>query len=91
MICFHVRDDTPHIYDDDLLNQDRVFAIISNETDLLQEVFPDKLVYSALGNHDWSPKSQLPPKPDELYAKIADKWKDWLTESQANDTFNMGR
>ena len=88
MIFF--RDDTPHIYNDTYLNQEKVLEIISDITDLLQEVFPSTKVYSALGNHDWSPKSQLPPRPDPFYARIADKWSNWITETQADDTFKKG-
>ena len=83
-------DDTPHIYNDTLLDKEAVYTIISNLTDLLQEVFPGKMVYSALGNHDWSPKHYLPPKLDPFYESIAAKWRDWLNESKAIETFNQG-
>ncbi len=86
----HFRDDTPHIYNDTLLDQEAVFTIISNLTDLLQTVFHDKPFYAALGNHDWSPKSFLPPRPDPFYKKISERWSDWLTDPQANATFNQG-
>lgn len=84
------RDDTPHIYNETYLDQDRVFDIISDITDLLQEVFPDTIVYSALGNHDWSPKSQLPPHSHPLYDRIAEKWQNWITQTGASDTFKKG-
>ena len=84
------RDDTPHIYNDTLLDKEAVYTIINNLTDLLQEVFPDHMIYSALGNHDWSPKSALPGGPDPFYARIAARWSDWLNEEQANQTFNQG-
>ena len=84
------RDDTPHIYNNTYLNQEKVLEIISDITDLLQGVFPNTTVYSALGNHDWSPKSQLPPRPDPFYDRIAEKWSNWITETQAGDTFKKG-
>ena len=55
------------------------------------EYFPDKTVYSALGNHDWSPKSHLPPWYDVRYEQIADHWQDWLGTAEARQTFTKGR
>lgn len=84
-------DDSPHIYNDTLLNQDVVFTIISNLTEALTTVWPDRLVYSALGNHDWSPKHQLPPNADPLYDRIADLWQPWFDgDATADQTFRQG-
>lgn len=49
----------------------------------------DTKVYSALGNHDYHPKSQLPGEPNYIYEQIATLWQDWLNlDSQR--TFKKG-
>ncbi|KAM9851637.1 acid sphingomyelinase-like phosphodiesterase 3b [Aulostomus maculatus] len=81
-------DDTPHIPNADL-GEELVLHIISKLTDIIQLVFPNTKVYSALGNHDYHPKSQLPPGPSGIYNKIAEMWKDWL-EPDSLKTFKKG-
>jgi sphingomyelin phosphodiesterase acid-like 3 len=60
-----------------------------NQSDILQQVFPNHIVYAAMGNHDWSPKGQLPPRPDPFYDDIAEKWEPWLDEN-ATKSFRKG-
>lgn len=51
--------------------------------------FTDTTVYAALGNHDYHPKSQLPPGPNSIYNKIAEMWHDWL-DADSKVTFKNG-
>lgn len=90
MLSFFFRDDTPHIWDDNVLQKNAVRAIIFNLTDKLEEVWSNKMIFSALGNHDWHPKNLLPPNNDEFYDEIADKWQRWLSFSESNATFRKG-
>ncbi|XP_028985478.1 acid sphingomyelinase-like phosphodiesterase 3b [Betta splendens] len=81
-------DDTPHVSDEDL-GEEKVLHIISNLTDIMKQVFPNTKVYSALGNHDYHPKSQLPAGPNYIYNKTADMWQDWL-DPESRRTFKEG-
>ncbi|KAK2157187.1 hypothetical protein LSH36_196g05044 [Paralvinella palmiformis] len=81
-------DDTPHIWNDTILNKDVVSAIIGNQSTILRQMFENKTVYPALGNHDWSPKNQVPPRSDQLYDTIAEFWKYWL-DDEALVTFKQ--
>ena len=66
-------DDAAHIWDESILTPEAVQQIVFNQTDAIMSAFPNHTVYAALGNHDWSPKSQLPPTPHPMYAEIASK------------------
>lgn len=46
-------------------------------------------MYSALGNHDYHPKSQLPGASNNIYNKIAEMWKGWL-DPESQRTFKQG-
>ncbi|XP_034554572.1 acid sphingomyelinase-like phosphodiesterase 3b [Notolabrus celidotus] len=81
-------DDTPHVPNEDL-GEEAVLSIISNLTHILNQVFPNTKVYSALGNHDYHPKSQLPATQNYMYDQIAEMWKDWL-EPESQITFKKG-
>ncbi|XP_023676996.2 acid sphingomyelinase-like phosphodiesterase 3b isoform X1 [Paramormyrops kingsleyae] len=81
-------DDTPHVSDDQL-GEDAVLRIVGNITRVLRQTFPETKVYDALGNHDYHPKSQLPPEPNSIYSRIAELWQDWL-EPESQLTFNKG-
>ncbi|XP_017271108.1 acid sphingomyelinase-like phosphodiesterase 3b [Kryptolebias marmoratus] len=81
-------DDTPHVPNEDL-GEEAVVSIISNLTNIITEVFPSTKVYSALGNHDYHPKSQLPPAPNSIYNRIAEMWHDWL-DPKSKETFKKG-
>uniref|UniRef100_A0A7N8X3G8 Sphingomyelin phosphodiesterase acid like 3B n=1 Tax=Mastacembelus armatus TaxID=205130 RepID=A0A7N8X3G8_9TELE len=81
-------DDTPHVPNEDL-GEEAVLHIISNLTQIIKQVFPNTKVYSALGNHDYHPKSQLPAGPSYIYNQIADMWQDWL-EPESQETFKKG-
>ncbi|CAJ1062700.1 acid sphingomyelinase-like phosphodiesterase 3b [Xyrichtys novacula] len=81
-------DDTPHIPNEDL-GEEAVLGIIRNLTQLLKQVFPNTKVYSALGNHDYHPKSQLPAAPNFMYDQIAGMWEDWL-DPESQQTFKKG-
>lgn len=49
----------------------------------------DIKVYSALGNHDYHPKSQLPAASNYMYDRIAEMWQDWL-DIESQETFKKG-
>lgn len=49
----------------------------------------DTKVYSALGNHDYHPKSQLPAAPSSMYDRIAEMWQGWL-DPKSKETFKKG-
>lgn len=57
---------------------------------LLFFVFSETKVYSALGNHDYHPKSQLPPTQNNIYEQIQKLWEDWL-DPASRDTFKRGK
>lgn len=77
-------DDTPH---NSGMPKDEVADIIRDLTQQFLDVFPNTTMFPVLGNHDWSPKSQLPPRNDPFYDIIADIWSPWLTTPSANKTF----
>lgn len=52
-------------------------------------LFLDTKVYSALGNHDYHPKSQLPAAPNYIYDQIANMWQSWLNP-ESRETFRKG-
>uniref|UniRef100_A0A8C7YAV9 Acid sphingomyelinase-like phosphodiesterase n=1 Tax=Oryzias sinensis TaxID=183150 RepID=A0A8C7YAV9_9TELE len=81
-------DDTPHVPNEDL-GEEAVINIISNLTSAITEVFPHTKVYSALGNHDFHPKSQLPASPNTIYNRTAELWNHWL-ELESKQTFKKG-
>lgn len=39
---------------------------------------PDTKVYAALGNHDFHPKNQFPPRRNSIYQQVAELWRPWL-------------
>lgn len=49
----------------------------------------DTKVYSALGNHDYHPKSQFPASPNYIYDQVAEMWKGWL-DPESQRTFKKG-
>ncbi|KAM4567779.1 acid sphingomyelinase-like phosphodiesterase 3b [Fundulus diaphanus] len=81
-------DDTPHVPNEDL-GEEAVINIIGNLTEIITMVFPHTKVYCALGNHDYHPKSQLPPGPNSIYDRIAEMWHQWL-EPESKKTFKNG-
>uniref|UniRef100_UPI00358E2001 acid sphingomyelinase-like phosphodiesterase 3b n=1 Tax=Myxine glutinosa TaxID=7769 RepID=UPI00358E2001 len=81
-------DDTPHISDDDT-TEDTVLMIIQNITELISSTFPGVQVYPALGNHDYYPSNQLPPKNGHIYNVVAKMWSEWLQNS-SQQTFQKG-
>ncbi|XP_068180131.1 acid sphingomyelinase-like phosphodiesterase 3b [Antennarius striatus] len=81
-------DDTPHVPNEDL-GEEEVLHIISSLTHLINDVFPDTKVYSALGNHDYHPKNQLPAAPNHIYDQVAELWRDWL-DPESRETFKKG-
>lgn len=81
-------DDTPHVPNENL-GEEAVLSIISNLTSIINQVFPKTQVYSALGNHDYHPKSQLPGASNNIYNKIAEMWKGWL-DPESQRTFKQG-
>lgn len=81
-------DDTPHVPNEDL-GEKSVLQIIGNLTAIIKLVFPSTKVYSALGNHDYHPKSQLPGGPNNIYEQTSQMWQDWL-EPESQTTFRKG-
>ncbi|KAG9276455.1 acid sphingomyelinase-like phosphodiesterase 3b [Astyanax mexicanus] len=81
-------DDTPHVPNEDL-GEEAVLRIIGNLTQIIKELFPSTKVYSALGNHDYHPKSQLPPEQNSIYEQIQKQWESWL-DPASRDTFKKG-
>ncbi|XP_062395282.1 acid sphingomyelinase-like phosphodiesterase 3b [Sardina pilchardus] len=81
-------DDTPHVPNEQL-GEEAVINIIGNLTQLIKEVFPTTKVYSALGNHDYHPKSQLPAEQNYIYNQTAEMWKQWL-EPASQNLFKIG-
>ncbi|KAL6488731.1 hypothetical protein MHYP_G00024720 [Metynnis hypsauchen] len=81
-------DDTPHVPNEDL-GEEAVLRIIGNLTHIIKVLFPNTKVYSALGNHDYHPKSQLPPQQNNIYEQIQKLWEDWL-DPASRDTFKRG-
>ncbi|XP_039596302.1 acid sphingomyelinase-like phosphodiesterase 3b [Polypterus senegalus] len=78
---FWTGDDTPHVADSQL-GSEKVFTIIQNLTTIINKTFPAVAVYSTLGNHDFHPKSQLPPGYNDFYERIASLWGSWLGNAQ---------
>ncbi|XP_060778141.1 acid sphingomyelinase-like phosphodiesterase 3b [Neoarius graeffei] len=81
-------DDTPHV-PNEKLGEEAVLRIIGNLTHIIKTLFPKTKVYSALGNHDYHPKSQLPPTQSNIYEQIQKLWEDWL-DPASRDTFKRG-
>ncbi|XP_066573829.1 acid sphingomyelinase-like phosphodiesterase 3b isoform X2 [Amia ocellicauda] len=81
-------DDTPHVPNEQL-GEEAVLAIVANLTNIIQQVFPGTKVFSALGNHDYHPKSQLPAGENTIYNRTAELWKAWL-EQDSLPTFRKG-
>lgn len=76
-------DDTAHV-DDKYFSTDKVVDIISSLTNVLKNTFPNTDVLPVLGNHDYHPKSQIPPTENELQTRVADLWKTWLADNYAD-------
>ncbi|KAI0216605.1 Acid sphingomyelinase-like phosphodiesterase 3a [Lamellibrachia satsuma] len=72
------------------LSREKVYAIMKNVTDLLQAMFPGVLVLPCVGNHDYFPDDQLPPRDDVYYGGLADLWRPWLGAGDAAHTFTQG-
>ncbi|XP_072836213.2 acid sphingomyelinase-like phosphodiesterase 3b [Pogona vitticeps] len=81
-------DDTPHV-PDEKLGEQAVLQIIKNLTNLIRHVFPDTQVYSAMGNHDFHPKNQLPAEEHQIYRTTAELWRPWLSDHSL-ETFRAG-
>ncbi|XP_004679460.1 PREDICTED: acid sphingomyelinase-like phosphodiesterase 3b [Condylura cristata] len=71
-------DDTPHVPNDEL-GEEAVLGIVERLTALIREVFPDTKVYAALGNHDFHPKNQFPAESNNIYNRVAELWRPWLS------------
>ncbi|XP_053561347.1 acid sphingomyelinase-like phosphodiesterase 3b [Bombina bombina] len=70
-------DDTPHV-PNEKLGEDAVLEIVEWLTNQIHQAFPTTKVYSALGNHDFHPKNQLPPHNNSIYNRISELWSPWL-------------
>ncbi|XP_073759210.1 acid sphingomyelinase-like phosphodiesterase 3b isoform X2 [Callorhinus ursinus] len=71
-------DDTPHV-PNERLGEAAVLGIVERLTGLIREVFPDTKVYAALGNHDFHPKNQFPAGSNNIYDRVAELWRPWLS------------
>ncbi|KAL0984732.1 hypothetical protein UPYG_G00145990 [Umbra pygmaea] len=85
---FWTGDYTPHVPNEDL-GEEAVISIIANLTQIIKDVFPSTKVYTALGNHDYHPKSQLPATQNNIYNNITQLWQGWL-ESDSQTSFQTG-
>ncbi|XP_016413804.1 acid sphingomyelinase-like phosphodiesterase 3b [Sinocyclocheilus rhinocerous] len=81
-------DDTPHVPDEQL-GVEPVLRIIGNLTHIIKTTFPNTKVYSAMGNHDYHPKNQMPPEKNNIYEQTANLWHDWL-HAASKETFKIG-
>ncbi|XP_032817783.1 acid sphingomyelinase-like phosphodiesterase 3b [Petromyzon marinus] len=81
-------DDTPHV-PDSALGEEAVLEIIKNLTDIITAAFPGVTVYSALGNHDFHPKNQLPPHNNSIYSRVGSMWQHWMAPESLG-TFHKG-
>ncbi|CAL1610330.1 unnamed protein product [Knipowitschia caucasica] len=81
-------DDTPHVPNEQL-GEEGVLEIINNLSHAINELFPDTKVYSALGNHDFHPKNQLPASFHNIYNVTTELWKPWL-QLESQETFRHG-
>nr|XP_027214042.1 acid sphingomyelinase-like phosphodiesterase 3b [Penaeus vannamei] len=80
-------DDTAHV-DDKYFSTAKVVDIITSLTNVLKARFPKTHVLPVLGNHDYYPKNQVPPKENELQTQVADLWKDWLADEYGQFKFS---
>lgn len=64
---------------DKYLSKDKVLQIILNISMTIREAFPATPIFPALGNHDYHPKSQIPPGGSEILTAIAKMWQPWLS------------
>uniref|UniRef100_A0A8C6W9N1 Acid sphingomyelinase-like phosphodiesterase n=1 Tax=Nannospalax galili TaxID=1026970 RepID=A0A8C6W9N1_NANGA len=77
-------DDTPHV-PNERLGEAAVLGIVERLTNLIRGVFPDTKVYAALGNHDFHPKNQFPAQSHNIYNRVAELWRPWLS----NESFAL--
>ncbi|KAG8235544.1 hypothetical protein J437_LFUL015081 [Ladona fulva] len=87
-ILLGVSDDIAHV-NDEHLSTDKVLMVMQNLTDLLRHTFSSQFVFPVLGNHDFYPQNQLPPRRHPTYKKVADMWRHWLP-TEAIDSFEKG-
>ena len=73
-----------------VLNQEVVLEITRNITEVILELFPDKMVLPVLGNHDYYPKDQLPGETNPIYNSYAELWSSWLNTTDMKDDFKKG-
>lgn len=66
-----------------------VLEIITNITDYITEVFPNAVIFPAMGNHDYYPKNQVPPGESAIVSALAELWKHWLSD-EAYNSFKKG-
>lgn len=82
-------DTSPHIRAD-YMSTDIVINQIFYITQLIKEYFPDVPIYPTLGNHDYYPKDQFPPRSDKIYSATYSMWKTWIGDGAPQQTFNKG-
>ncbi|XP_076068763.1 acid sphingomyelinase-like phosphodiesterase 3b [Oratosquilla oratoria] len=74
-------DDTAHV-EDKYISRKKVLDIVRNLTESLSSSFEGVPVIPVLGNHDYSPKNQMPVGTSDFQTAVADMWRPWLNESQ---------
>ncbi|XP_072022827.1 acid sphingomyelinase-like phosphodiesterase 3b [Amphiura filiformis] len=70
-------DDYPHV-PGNRKSEELLLNVVYNLTNLLMDVFPDTAVFPVLGNHDYNPTNQMPPRPNSIYQEISEYWDSWL-------------
>uniref|UniRef100_A0A8C0PM15 Cyclic GMP-AMP phosphodiesterase SMPDL3A n=1 Tax=Canis lupus familiaris TaxID=9615 RepID=A0A8C0PM15_CANLF len=81
-------DSPPHVPVHEL-STEKVINVIANMTATIQNLFPNRQVFPALGNHDYWPQDQLPVVTSRVYNAVADLWEPWLDE-EALHTLRKG-
>ncbi|XP_071455401.1 acid sphingomyelinase-like phosphodiesterase 3b [Hetaerina americana] len=81
-------DSIAHV-NDDYLSTEKVLMVMQNLTDLLRHTFSSQFVFPVLGNHDFYPQNQFPPRRHPTYKRVADMWRHWLP-TEAIDSFEKG-
>uniref|UniRef100_UPI00358E9E22 cyclic GMP-AMP phosphodiesterase SMPDL3A isoform X2 n=1 Tax=Myxine glutinosa TaxID=7769 RepID=UPI00358E9E22 len=81
-------DSPPHLPPGDLSTA-AVLDTMRNFTSVILAAFPNIPVFPALGNHDYWPQDQMPGNVCEVYSKVGQMWKMWLTD-EALETFKRG-
>lgn len=79
-------DDTLHTGNEEQdLSEDLVVEIITKQTQLLRNYFPDTPIFPTMGNHDFHLKNQMPIGESYILSKVAEIWCPLITEDSDVD------